>query len=285
MSRITINLLKPFPFFFNSFSNNLKLVISLSLFAILFLWIFQPNNYLENRLVGFQIISFGFITFIALSFNLLYLPRYFPNFIQVENWTLLHHLLMTLWNFFLIAFFIFIYKVYLFEDCEPTISYFLHSQLKVISVGIMPMLIVTYQIQNRQLRSSAVEQPLSSSIAENIEKEIIINTETQETLKIFPKELLFAEAQGHYANLVWQENESIKERLLRITLKDLLTQIGQDFITRCHRSFIININQVEEVRSNSGNLKLIIQLSTGKTKEIPVSRAIKKDILKMVKIG
>lgn len=282
MSWITLNLQKPFPFFFNNFSNNLKLVISLSLFAILFLWIFQPNNYLENRLIGLQIISFGIITLIALSFNLLYLPKYFPNLIQVENWTFLHHIVMTLWNFFVISFLIFLYKVYLFEDCEPTLSYFLQSQLKVFSVGIMPMLIVTYQIQNKQLRSIVIDPP---KVSEPNEKEIIINTETQETLRISPKELLFAEAQGHYANLVWQENESIKERLLRITLKDLLNQISQDFITRCHRSFIINLNQVGEVKNNAGNLKLIVHLSSGETREIPVSRAIKKDILEKVKTG
>ena len=82
--------------------------------------------------------------------------------------------------------------------------------------------------------------------------------------------LLFVESFCKYITIRWYENEMVNEKTIRNTLKDIEIQLKNfDSILRIHKSFLINLNQIKEVKGNAQGYKLV--LNKGKN-IVPVSR-------------
>jgi TolB-like protein len=98
-----------------------------------------------------------------------------------------------------------------------------------------------------------------------------LKSDTREVLRINLKKLLYVEAQENYSRIVWLENEKVKERLLRVTLKNIESQIVGGNIVRCHRSYIINTTVRYQILGNSNGYQLKSDLFPG---NIPISRSL-----------
>jgi len=104
-----------------------------------------------------------------------------------------------------------------------------------------------------------------------------IKTDTKEELAINLKNLLYVEAQENYSKIVWTEDERVKEKFLRVTLKKIEGQLADNSIVRCHRSYIINTNVDFTIGGNSNGYWLKSDL----VKEtIPISRSLGKEIVR-----
>jgi adenylate cyclase len=103
-----------------------------------------------------------------------------------------------------------------------------------------------------------------------------IKSETKEELQISLDSLLFIEAQENYSRVVWKEDHTVKERLLRATLKFIENQLNDDQVVRCHRSFIIHTRAGFTIQGNSGGYRLSSELFPD---IIPVSRSLGKEIV------
>ena len=66
------------------------------------------------------------------------------------------------------------------------------------------------------------------------------------------------------------ENETSKRELLRTTMKSLEDKLKPYAVIRCHRSFMVNINNIEKVVGNAHKLNLYIPYSK---LPVPVSRS------------
>ena len=77
-------------------------------------------------------------------------------------------------------------------------------------------------------------------------------------------------------------NEQVRTDMLRATMKQMEETL-QDYpmIVRCHRAFLVNLGQVEQVIYKSGSMQLVMKHCP---ESIPVSRSkislIKEAILK-----
>ena len=89
-------------------------------------------------------------------------------------------------------------------------------------------------------------------------------------VKIFFQDILYIEAERNYARIFTKE----KEYLLSITLKIIEEKLQNNHFLRVHRSYIINLLQLDEV----GERFIII----GK-KTIPYSAAQKEELMKRLK--
>jgi DNA-binding LytR/AlgR family response regulator len=85
-------------------------------------------------------------------------------------------------------------------------------------------------------------------------------------VKVDIKDILYIEAERNYCR-IYSKN---KEYLLVITLKDMDEKLPAKHFLRVHRSFIVNISQINEI----ANSHIII----GK-KIIPISKALKDELL------
>ncbi len=107
-----------------------------------------------------------------------------------------------------------------------------------------------------------------------------IKTDTKEELLINLNELVFIEAQENYSRVVWTEGDQVKEKLLRVTLKNIEGQIADNNIVRCHRSFIINTKVEFTILGNSNGYRLESELISD---TIPISRSLGKEIVDKIK--
>ncbi len=103
--------------------------------------------------------------------------------------------------------------------------------------------------------------------------------ETETTLSIIPdvgeilnikkNAFLYAQSEGNYSNIFYLNSEIVEKELLRISLKNLEEQIGDETIIRCHRSYILNIQNANRKQGNAQGYKISLKLTDEK---IPVSR-------------
>jgi len=107
-----------------------------------------------------------------------------------------------------------------------------------------------------------------------------IRTDTKEEFVINLNKLVYVEAQENYSKIVWADNKTAKEKLLRATLKLIENQIVDNDIVRCHRSFIINTKVDFSIGGNSNGYWLEFDLIK---KTIPISRSIGKEIVQKIK--
>jgi len=113
-------------------------------------------------------------------------------------------------------------------------------------------------------------------VPERKDKIVNLKSDTREALRINLKKLLFVEAQENYSRIVWLENDALKERLLRVTLKHIEAQITDDSIVRCHRSYMINTAVPFKILGNTNGYHLKSNLFPD---TIPISRSLGKEMV------
>jgi adenylate cyclase len=119
-----------------------------------------------------------------------------------------------------------------------------------------------------------------SFISEKKDRIVSIKADTKEELEINLNNLLYIEAQENYSKVVWIDDDKPKEKLLRVTLKNIENQITDKNILRCHRSFIINANVKYSILGNSNGYHLKSKFLQN---TIPVSRSLGKEIIDKLK--
>ena len=86
-------------------------------------------------------------------------------------------------------------------------------------------------------------------------------------------ELVFAKSEGNYVEVYLTENDQIISKLKRISLKELERQLRDDpKIVKTHRSFLVNVQFIEEIAGNAQGYKL-------KLKNWPESISVSRNMI------
>ena len=95
------------------------------------------------------------------------------------------------------------------------------------------------------------------------------NTNEHVTLEI--SDLLYIEAVGNYVKVCKLQGNEAHTNMLRATMKQMEDALeAYPMIVRCHRAFMVNLAQVEQISSNSHAMQLVMRHSHD---TIPVSRS------------
>ena len=95
------------------------------------------------------------------------------------------------------------------------------------------------------------------------------NTNEHVTLEI--SDLLYIEAVGNYVKVCQLQGNEVHANMLRATMKQMEDSLqAYPMIVRCHRAFMVNLSQVEQISSNSRAMQLVMRHSHD---AIPVSRS------------
>jgi DNA-binding LytR/AlgR family response regulator len=86
-------------------------------------------------------------------------------------------------------------------------------------------------------------------------------------VKVAIQEIFYIEAERNYCRIHTKE----KEYLQVMTLKDMEEKLPQNHFLRIHRSFVVNLSQIDEV----GTDHLVVR-----RKAIPISKALRGELLK-----
>jgi len=90
-------------------------------------------------------------------------------------------------------------------------------------------------------------------------------------LSLSGSDLLYIESSDNYVLIHYSVNEKIKRYLLRNTLKNLERELENTMVTRCHRSFLVNLERVKVIRRDKDGL--YIELDAPGSIDLPVSKS------------
>ncbi len=119
------------------------------------------------------------------------------------------------------------------------------------------------------------EQPLPIDVEEPSEKprpqELTLTGTTNESVTLPISDLLFIEAVGNYVKVCHLRDGQVRTDMLRVTMKQMEETLqGYPMVVRCHRAFLVNLGQVEQINSHSGSTQLLIKHCH---ESLPVSRS------------
>ncbi len=61
-------------------------------------------------------------------------------------------------------------------------------------------------------------------------------------------DIRFIRVEDHYCKIVYQDEDTIKEEMLRLTLKEVLIGLSETSFAQVHRSFIVNLDSVKAIK-------------------------------------
>ena len=102
-------------------------------------------------------------------------------------------------------------------------------------------------------------------------EELTLTGTTNESVTLQISHLLFIEAVGNYVKVSHLRDDQVHTDMLRATMKQMEETLqSYPMIVRCHRAFLVNLGQVEQIISHSGSTQLLIKHCN---ESIPVSRS------------
>ncbi len=134
---------------------------------------------------------------------------------------------------------------------------------------------------NEQLQLMQQQSPSKSLLDKEPEKEaqpqatppdtIDLAGTTSETVTLHIPNLLYIESVGNYVKVVQLHEGKVATHMLRATSKQIEESLsGYPTIVRCHRAFLVNLQQVEKIISKAGAMQLLVKHSND---YLPVSRS------------
>ena len=103
------------------------------------------------------------------------------------------------------------------------------------------------------------------------DSQVTLEGTTNEHVTLDLSNLLYIEAVGNYVKIVSKRDNEIHTNMLRATMKQMEDELQTyPMIVRCHRAFMVNLGQVEQISTNSRTMQLVMRHSHD---AIPVSRS------------
>ena len=158
---------------------------------------------------------------------------------------------------------------YLATELEETRQ--LNEQLKAVQA----------QAESKvQSLEAAMNQP-KEALDEQPSDSLTLTGTTSEKIALNISDLLFIETVGNYVKVCHLRDNQVRTDMLRATSKQLEDDLcAYPMIVRCHRAFLVNLGQVEQIISHSGSMQLVIRHCQ---ESIPVSRSNMAQVKNVIK--
>ena len=272
-----------------------SIVILCSTIVILVLAIFEPFEFRLNNVLQFlMLLGFAFLVFITSTLFFVLIPYIFKSYFISEKWTFTRMYIYFGLFFLFTGIMVFLYEYVLLGNHSAdeywTKSFFsilFIDMLAAFTIGLIPVTISVYMAKNKNLKRNLSEAVRLNEILSNR----LMNTEsantitlggsTKDSLSVNPDLILYIESAGNYVNVVYYNGETINKKLLRTTIKQVEETLQtQPAYIRCHRAYIVNINQIVNVSGNAQGYKLTLNHTD---EAIPVSRTYMKALKNALK--
>ena len=130
------------------------------------------------------------------------------------------------------------------------------------------------QLKNLQTSNAVVHRQTEDSPpvgGTDQNSQITLEGTTNEHVTLEISDLLYIEAVGNYVKVCQLQGNEVHTNMLRATMKQMEDSLqAYPMIVRCHRAFMVNLGQVEQISSNSRAMQLVMRHSHD---AIPVSRS------------
>lgn len=108
-----------------------------------------------------------------------------------------------------------------------------------------------------------------------IETLVLMAENEKDKLVLNPNNLFYIESADNYSTVIFlNDDDKVSKKLLRGSLKRIESQITFSFIVRCHRSYIVNLKQINHIKGNAQGYRIEFKSELNDT--VPVSRSYSK---------
>ena len=128
---------------------------------------------------------------------------------------------------------------------------------------------------------AAVPEEQPSAVMAPRPDTVTLSGTTSETVTLQIPDLLYIEAVGNYVKIYRLVNGEVHSDMLRATSKQMEEDLQcYPMIVRCHRAFLVNLQQVEQIVSKAGTMQLVIKHCD---ENLPVSRSNMAQVKEIIK--
>jgi hypothetical protein len=281
MSSFFRRLTQPYPFE-TRWLSGLRNGFWAGVFVTAFLFFFKPfgSSVEPGEEAGFLLVcaAFGLVTLlISLLVNgiCLLLPKIFDE----EKWTVGKEIFFNLFFIACIGAGNLLLAHFLW-DAPLTIGSFWQWQGVTFAIGIFPTVFGAFLTQmklNKRYALEAAHLHVSHTPPPESDTLVTLVGENQdENLTLPLSNILYLAAQDNYVQVFFLENGQLKQRLLRATLRKMEeTLAGYPAFFRCHRTYLVNFERVENISGNAQGYRLHL---SGAPDTIPVSRSLNEQV-------
>ena len=245
--------------------------------VFLFILFFQPfplgKLEYDERLL--YVTGFGGIHFFLSFIVLIFLPILVPKWFKLSEWEsgppyLLSMILLILTSTAFAFYIVFVGK--------SAIS--LYIVFKIILVCLLPIIALSILYKNKALeRIIYILKDQNKELTIQVKKEEEENKSEQvelysanksDKISLLSRDIVAVRSADNYIEVVFITNNTTEKKLLRNTLKDIESQLSSkgNFV-RCHRTCLVNTNQVQKLFRDYSGYKLKMRHLEEK---LPVSR-------------
>lgn len=250
--------------------NRLFLILFLLVYIVFFLNIFVPfhiNDWMpESNVSQFLILSsYGVIGALAISFTQFLLRKW----LKMEQFLLKQFLV---WVFFELIFSTVLLTFIYGNDSELSNFYsdFLFSLKHTFLVIVIPYSLVLLILSLFKSKSELVEMKKENKKVELVDELVNFPDDKGNTKFTMPlNDILYLESTDNYVYIYYISQDKLKKELLRNSLKNLELILKEKPIKRCHRSYMVNLRQLNLVKKTGQ--KIVIKLNNV-ADPIPVSK-------------
>ncbi len=141
--------------------------------------------------------------------------------------------------------------------------------------------ITAFTLQDRNQRLRQFEDDYDKAIQQRVATKGLISFYDERgelQLSVTKENLLYIESADNYINIWYMKSNLPKKLMLRNTLKRTTELLADTNVMRCHRGFMVNMDQVKVLRREKDSFYL--ELGIEGVKDIPVSKTYGDAVMK-----
>lgn len=266
---------KSIPDFFVSKKNTIQQILFTALFAFIFINVYRPFGADQWYDVSWWMFVFASGLLVLAGMLVVILSRLFMFWIKKHNRiTILGYVVMILAEILLMGGLYALLERITLGGVRPfTFLYFVSIQNAAL-VLLIPYAVSLLYISWREKKMSldALLKQLRSK------PQFIAFKDENNVLRFTIKagDLIYLSASDNYVEIHYKSGSKLKKYLLRNTLKRMEDQFHELSLLRCHRSYMVNLDQVKMFKREKGLISLWMDDEGEVT--IPVSRSYAKSV-------
>lgn len=269
------------PKYFNEKGNVLRLVLGSAIFALLFINIFQPFNSRDwvPNITDFRYFLFSCLIIltatcvIAISRTIMYFyaRKHEISYLDYAFWVLAELIAMSFF-YTLFPYYVLRVSIPFWELFRTAITY-----TSLIVLAPYSILSLFFSLKDKELRLEKIkQQEETSDTKDNLYS--FYDEKGTLRLSLFSECLFYLEAADNYVCIYYMNKGKLTSFMLRNSLKNIEHVFSERNLIRCHRSFVVNIENVKIIRKVENGL--IIDFDCDGVKNIPISKTFSANVLK-----
>jgi hypothetical protein len=266
-------MLREIPDYLKDKSTIISQVMFVSIFALVFINIYSPFNASSWFEVGRIEFFFYSSAFILSGMLIIVLSKLI--FVLLAGRVRFTYLLFGLWNLLeivLLAVAYLVVDLYLLKSGAELVERFIGLLFITLLVLAIPYSLSWLWLSLKDKRSKLENLTLNTSLEFRERQMVSFRDETEKLrFSIKSRDILYVESTDNYVTVHTNEDGKLKKVMLRNTMKRLEKELEGTLIHRCHRSYMVNFENIKLVKLISANLYIFMDFP--EEIRIPVSKS------------